>query len=323
MGRAKNCILIVDDSEDVRRLLQEMLRREDYDVIVVESAQKGIALLSENTVDLILMDVLLPAMNGLEACQLIKSMPEWRHIPIIMVTDLEDMEELDRAFSAGAIDYITKPIKKVELLARIRSALALKKEMDERKARETELLAVNGLLEKAIEKLKTLSSLDGLTELPNRRRFDEYLHTEWKRAYRNNIPISLIMLDIDHFKAYNDSYGHLGGDECLKEISRILNKKVRRPGDLVCRYGGEEFAIVLPETNLHGAEVLAENIRKSIEQRKIFHNSSPIHNVVTVSVGVATKIPQLITSWNDLILSADQALYKAKNQGRNRVVLAN
>ncbi|KAB2952881.1 diguanylate cyclase [Heliorestis acidaminivorans] len=324
MQKTENAILIIDDAEDIRFLLQELLKRENYKTIVVHSAQEGISILEEKAqkINLILMDVLMPDMNGIEACQKIKSQRKWRDIPVIMVTALNDMEELDRAFSVGAIDYITKPIKKRELLARIRSALALKKEMDQRKAREIELLSVNGLLEDAVEKLKSLSSLDGLTELPNRRRFDEYLEKEWKRAVRNGTKISLIMLDIDYFKAYNDSKGHLSGDECLKKIAHALKQTVQRSADLVCRYGGEEFAVILPETELAGAEQLAEKMRKHIEHLQIEHSSSPLGEVVTISVGVATEKPETYLTWEELIFRADQALYKAKGAGRNTVITA-
>jgi diguanylate cyclase (GGDEF)-like protein/PAS domain S-box-containing protein len=173
----------------------------------------------------------------------------------------------------------------------------------------------------AEELLRRLSSLDGLTDIPNRRYFDEYLEREWQRAERNSSPLSLIMTDIDYFKAYNDTYGHQGGDDCLKKVAIALKNTLKRPGDFVGRYGGEEFAVILPETDTEGALVVAEALRKSVESLNIEHVNSSISKYVTISLGVAIIIPTTGTTPAILVNFADQALYDAKQQGRNRVSL--
>ncbi|MZP31279.1 diguanylate cyclase [Heliobacterium undosum] len=313
-------ILIIDDAEDIRLYLQAVLASDGYEVYSTASAREALALLLDGpSIDLILLDVIMPEIDGIELCQRIKSDAAWRDIPVIMVTALTNMEDLDRAFAAGAMDYIIKPVKKRELLARIRSALALKTEMDRRKAREEELLRVTAELEEAVRKLQNLSSLDGLTGLANRRRFDEYLASEWKRAIRNGTPMSLILFDIDWFKPYNDTYGHIQGDDCLKAIASLMPEVVRRSSDLVCRYGGEEFAVILPDTSQEGALAVAESIRGAVSEAGIEHRQSPLHRV-TVSVGVATAYPSPSSEPKTLIGYADEALYEAKHQGRNRTV---
>lgn len=169
------------------------------------------------------------------------------------------------------------------------------------------------------EKLQRLSVIDGLTGIGNRRLFDETLGNEWKRVIRDKFPISLILLDIDFFKLYNDSYGHQAGDTCLKQVATALDLCVQRPADLVARYGGEEFAVILPETTLEGASSLAESIRSSIESLKIEHNKSTVSPYVTVSIGVSTLVPERVASYEQLILNADKALYRAKEKGRNQI----
>ena len=265
---------------------------------------------------------MLPDLDGREACRIIKSVDQLRDIPVIMVTALTEVEHLEKAFAAGAIDYITKPINKTELLARSRSALKLKHEMDRRKMREKKLLEVTRQLELAVQKLNLLSSLDGLTGIANRRRFDEYLGTEWKRGQRYSKPLSLIMVDIDFFKAYNDTYGHQAGDECLKAVASIIQRTLLRPEDLLCRYGGEEFSVVLPETDKNGAAFVANKICSAVEITGIPHSGSKASDFLTISLGVATILPTNKLSPADLITAADGALYRAKCEGRNRVSIA-
>jgi len=323
-------ILIVDDSQDSRLLIKTFLNKAGFDdVTPLESPFQAFDLLGlENSgealnVDLILMDVLMPDLDGIEACRRIKAADHLKDIPLIMITAKTEDSTLDEAFNAGAMDYITKPISKVVLLARIRSALALKGEMDRRKDREAKLLETTRQLEAANAKLKEQSNLDGLTGIANRRRFDEYINLEWKRACRRGEPLSLIMIDIDHFKAYNDNYGHLAGDDCLKQVAGALRQGVNRPADLLVRYGGEEFAVILPETHPDGAAGLAETFRSIVELLGIPHDHSPILDKVTVSVGVATCYPDQSSELQGLVARADQALYRAKEAGRNRVEIDN
>ncbi len=322
-------ILIIDDAADNRLLIEKLLKSEGYtDLISLRSAKEAFRYLKIESsffqvpnveVDLILMDIMMPEVDGIKACRKIKSIEPLKNIPIIMVTALSEMKHLQDSFAAGAIDFIQKPFSKIELLARVRSALKLKQEMDFRKAHEQELLAVKQELEKANAELKRISTQDGLTNILNRRSFDEFIETEWKRAIRESTHLSLILIDIDEFKNFNDTYGHLAGDDCLKLVAETLHKQLHRPADRIARYGGEEFAAILPGTHRDGALHVAENLRVLVESLKIHHRKSRVSKYVTISLGVATIQPKKDDSAARLIKLADQALYRAKENGRNRI----
>ena len=324
------CILIVDDSEDIRLLLESILRPAGYDnLLFAESANEayeilGLAKGADETrnVDLILMDVAMPEIDGIEACRYIKEDENLCDIPVVMVTALDEIKLLEVALDKGALDYITKPFNKVELLARIRTALRLKKEVDHRRQHERELIELTEALKNANKGLKELSYLDGLTSVANRRYFDEQINKEWKSKKRHNTPLSLILIDIDFFKAYNDKYGHLAGDDCLRKVAQNLKSTISRPNDFVARYGGEEFAIILPETDMKGAKKVAEDLRLNIELMKV-KLVSGIDKFLTVSLGLASYGADLHpNNIEEMIEAADKALYQAKKEGKNRVGVA-
>jgi diguanylate cyclase (GGDEF)-like protein len=204
-------------------------------------------------------------------------------------------------------------------LARVSAGLHLKRELDARKAREQELMEVTQRLEAANKMLLNRSALDGLTAIPNRRRYDEVLEQEWKRAMRTGRSLSVVMIDVDDFKPYNDTYGHQAGDHCLKRVAGVLSRSVKRPGDFVARYGGEEFAVVLPGTDMAGAREVAETVRQQIEACAMPHTASRAGSVVTISAGAAAMVPGRGDKAVDLVEAADRALYRAKREGRNRV----
>ncbi len=318
-------ILIVDDSEDQLLVLKSILNEKGYESIhLVGSAEEAFDFLGlkdkkkkKGKIDLILMDVIMPKMNGIEACERIKKENGLKDTPVIMITANREEAQLQAAFQAGAMDYITKPINIAELLARIRSALRLKMETDSRKERERELTEMAERLDAANKKLTRMSYLDGLTGVPNRRYFEEFFAREWKNAIRLNSPLSLIMFDIDCFKAYNDTYGHLNGDDCLKKIAGASENALKRPRDFLCRYGGEEFIAVLPGTDKKGALTVAKRFLEKTDKLKIVHKNSTVSKNVTISVGVAAINPDKKSKPTSFIGEVDKALYKAKQSGRN------
>ena len=322
-------ILIVDDSEDQLLVLKSILSGEGYKKIhLVKSADQASEILGlknsykKENIDLILMDINMPDVNGIEACEEIKKHEELRDIPIIMITAHREENHLQSAFHAGAMDYINKPINKTELLARVHSALKLKRETDSRKERERELTEMAELLDEANKQLTRMSYRDGLTGVPNRRYFDEFFVGEWKHAIREKESISLIMVDIDCFKAYNDTYGHLKGDDCLKKVAETLDKALKRPKDFLCRYGGEEFIAVLPNTDEKGVLEVANRFQKEIKKLEIEHEISTANKYVTISIGVATVKPEHTEQTKPFVNAVDKALYAAKQSGRNCIKVA-
>ena len=323
-------ILIVDDDKDIRLLLATYLKKDGYEqIFFAENAKSAYKYLrignfdKKKEIDLIILDIVLGNENGIEICSNIKEKEEYQDIPIIMITAKKEKDYLKNAFAAGAHDYIEKPINKIEFLARIKAALRLREEMKKRKKREKELLKTSKKLKKANKKLEKMASMDGLTGLANRRLFDEVIEREMRRAKRKNNNISLIMADIDNFKAYNDNYGHQAGDECLKKVAKVIESSANRPADLAARYGGEEFAVILPDTENEGAIKVAEKIRKNLISLKIEHEKSDVADFVTLSLGVnSSKITEEVdeNKIEEFIERADKALYEAKENGRNMVV---
>jgi len=323
-------ILIVDGSEDTRELIRAYLTKSGCsNFLFASSADQAYQLLrcDEETswpdypiIDLILMDITMPDITGSEACNKIRTIECYKDTPIIMLSAAADIALLDDAFSNGATDYIKKPIRKIELLARICTALRLKKEMASRKAWEKEIIKLATQLKAANKKLNRLSMTDGLTGIANRRLFDKKIEHEWRRALRAQQPLSLIMIDIDYFKLYNDNFGHQAGDQCLKQVATVLTNTLRRPADFVARFGGEEFIAIIPETNSNAASKIAEALRSAIAALQIPHTRPDKNSWVTVSLGVSGIVPDTGQLFQELINKSDIALYKAKQLGRNRVV---
>jgi diguanylate cyclase (GGDEF)-like protein len=224
-----------------------------------------------------------------------------------MITSLDDEASVDRAFEAGATDYVTKPIHWAVLRQRLRRLL--------------QQAQVYKQLEAANQALQHLANVDGLTGLANRRRFDDYLNTQWINLAQEELPLSLMLCDIDFFKFYNDKYGHPAGDVCLQQVGGVLNQNAQKTQDLVARYGGEEFAVIMPNTHAAGAVHVAKGMQAGVRDLQIVHHGSAVSQYVTLSMGVATIIPTWESSPSDLIVAADKALYQAKADGRDRIIL--
>jgi len=268
----------------------------------------------------ILQDLVMPDADGFALLQQYRAHPDVQNTPIIVLSSKEDPELKAQGFAMGANDYMVKPPNRIELLARIRYHSAAYINRLERDAAFLALRESERKLAEANIQLQRLAEVDGLTGVGNRRRFDEVLQTEWLRASRTKTALSLLLCDVDFFKKYNDTHGHVAGDECLKRVASALGRQLKRPADFVARYGGEEFALVLPETGKDGAVAVAEACRSHIESLAIPNQQEPNARVVTLSIGVATMVPMQDDEPTDLIRNADLALYEAKRLGRNRVV---
>lgn len=320
-------ILLVDDSPAILLLLSTTLKRAGYsDVQFCNSGQAALDFLGIGVpdrelqeVDLILLDIVMPDMDGIEVCRRIRALEKYTDTPILMVTMREEAEVLQKAFIAGANDYIVKPVRELELLARMRSALQLKQEMGRRRQRELELLAVTEQLQQANAALQQLANTDPLTGVGNRRFFDATLPIEWRRARRAKAGLALLLIDIDFFKRLNEMQGYQRGDEILCQVAAAINGSLARGGDLVARYGGEKFAVLLPNTDQEGAQAVAEQIRLAIAALGLEHPQSTLSPWVTVSIGLAVLWPTLEAEMRGLIAAADRALFLAKENGRNRV----
>lgn len=289
-------VLIVDDAKENISILAELLRS-DYKIRAALNGEKALEIaFSDNPPDLILLDVIMPGIDGYEVCKRLKADPLTKRIPIIFVTGKVNEEEEICGFNMGAVDYIKKPFNSVIVKARVAMHIELKQYRDY---------------------LENISYLDGLTGIPNRRKFDEYLEFTWNLATRASMPVSMVMMDIDLFKQYNDNYGHQGGDVCLAHIAHALSKIIARKTDLLARYGGEEFVCILPNTDADSAFIIAEKLRLAVAALGIPHAFSTVDKMVTISVGVATKIPVKNLPSSELIAAADKALYQSKKNGRN------
>ncbi len=328
LEHAKGNILIVDDTPDNLRLLSNMLSRQGYEVRSVINGPMALMGVRAEPPDLILLDINMPQMNGYEVCKQLKKDEHTADIPIIFISALDDVIDKVRAFMTGGVDYITKPFQLEEVLARVENQLTLRRlqrllkaqnEQLQRKIEEHQRAEM--ALQVANKKLQHLAITDELTQVVNRRFFYQYLQEQWEILADVKQPLSLILCDVDHFKTFNDTYGHLAGDECLRQIAQAIRSTLKRSPDLVGRYGGEEFILLLPYTDAAGAFEVATAVLGAIQGLKIKHEYASETGYVTVSLGVSTVIPDRAENPGNLIKVADTALYAAKAQGRNCVML--
>lgn len=307
-------VLMVDDQAMVGEAMRRMLSTEsDIRFHFCTNPLNAIEVANEVGATVILQDLVMPDVDGMHMVAQYRANAGTRDIPVIVLSSKEDPLIKRDAFTRGANDYLVKLPDPIELIARVR---AHSRSFQTQK----ELLLLQKKLEASNAVLRQLSTQDGLTGLANRRHFDDIVEREWRRCQRSGKQMSLIMIDIDGFKLYNDHYGHQGGDDCLRMVAQALKAGMLRGGDTVARYGGEEFAIILPETDTQGAAAVGERLREGVEDLHLSHEKSPCSDHVTISVGVATCTPSLKTAPERLIQEADRALYQAKRNGRNRVI---
>ncbi len=290
-------LLIVDDDAANIDMIYATLG-DEYEIVFARNGQQCLELARTALPDVILLDVMMPGMDGYTVCTHLKADASTANIPVVFITGLGDVAAETRGLEAGAVDYVTKPISPAVVRLRVRNQIELKR---------------------AREQLQKLAITDGLTGLANRRHFDVRLDIEIRRLARSQAPLSLLMLDVDHFKLFNDAYGHVAGDQCLRQVASTLDDAVSRAPDLAARYGGEEFAAILPETDHEGAVALAERLRDRVAASGIPHRASLVAQHVTVSVGIVTVRCNALQMPSDLIALADAQLYRAKHEGRDRV----
>jgi diguanylate cyclase (GGDEF)-like protein len=291
-------VLIVDDVATNVKILADALR-DEYRIKVASNGADALETArTEPRPDLILLDIMMPEMDGYEVCRRLKNQPETSKIPVIFVTAKSTENDETLGFSLGAIDYITKPFSIPVVKARVRNHVTLKRQADQ---------------------LEQISLLDALTQIPNRRYFDEALLREWQSAARQQQPISLLMIDIDHFKAYNDCHGHSHGDQALRQVAHLLAGGLRQRQDIVARYGGEEFVVILPATANQEAQQIAEELRQQVIGLQLHLGASNDAAPLSISIGCATTTASGNGAALELLQLADQLLYRAKENGRNRV----
>ncbi|MDZ5603521.1 PleD family two-component system response regulator [Pseudomonas sp. RP23018S] len=316
-------VLLVDDQAMIGEAVRRGLANEDnIDFHFCADPHQAVAQAIRIKPTVILQDLIMPGLDGLTLVREYRNNPATQDIPIIVLSTKEDPLVKSAAFAAGANDYLVKLPDNIELVARIRyhsrSYMTLLQRDEAYRAlrvSQQQLLDTNLMLQR-------LMNSDGLTGLSNRRHFDEYLELEWRRAMREQNQLSLLMIDVDYFKAFNDTFGHLAGDEALRQVADAIRRSCARPSDLPARYGGEEFALVLPNTSPGGARLVAEKLRQTVLALDIAHTTPQADSRLTVSIGLATHTPAIGSPCRQLISAADKGLYTAKNEGRNRVVVA-
>ena len=319
-------ILVVDDNPANIELLVAILGGRGYRCRVANNGPRALAAARAHVPDLVMLDIAMPGMDGYEVCRQLKSDAATRATPVIFLSALNGAIDKVEAFGAGAADYIGKPFQLEEVVARVENQVRIARMQREVEARNVELARVNAellaatrRLEDGNAQLRKLSESDGLTGVANRRLFDGSLLAAWAEARLRGGEVGLALIDIDHFKEYNDACGHLAGDDCLKRVARALDAEASAAGALVARYGGEEFSVLVADPARTDLRTLAETLRARVEFEALPHPRSPMSRVVTVSIGLATRAPGATLEPALLIDAADQALYRAKAAGRNRV----
>ena len=308
-------VLIVDDSATIRAAISAAVVSMGLEPVPAQTGERGIELFLAAPPKVVLLDVMLPGIDGYETAKRMRAGLPDTWVPIIFLSSSEYDQDLERAIESGGDDYLTKPVSPVVLSAKIRALQRLEK-MHQR------LVELSAALTATNQRLETLSQQDGLTGIANRRAFDHRLGMHFAQAVRKREALSLALCDVDHFKRFNDCYGHLAGDECLRQIAAALARCGKRATDLTARYGGEEFALILPDTPPEGALKVLQAVRDELASLAIAHERSDCASVVTLSIGLATYDPERDKQTTDLVGRADDALYRAKNLGRNRIVSA-
>lgn len=297
MERGRQKVLIVDDEKTNLKVMSQLLK-EDVEVLLAKDGNQAIKKANQFKPDLILLDVVMPGMDGFEVLKQLKRDLITSAIPVIFVTALVDVDNEEKGLELGACDYIQKPFHMASVKARVRLHLQLSRQQ---------------------KMLEQLANIDPLTSIANRRKYAEVFDTEWQVAIRNKSPMSLVMIDIDYFKKYNDHYGHAAGDRALKKVARVLSNQLRRPKDFIARYGGEEFVLILPDISYPGTIIVLEACCKAVEELQIEHVKLGVHQNLTISAGGYNCLPNSQDSQETALKMADDMLYRAKQQGRNCV----
>ncbi len=316
-------VLLVDDQQIIGEAIRRALVSEsDMHFHFCSKSAEAIGVAEEIKPTVILQDLVMPGVDGLTLVRQYRASPITKDIPILVLSTKEEPAIKSEAFTAGANDYLVKLPDKIELIARIRYHSKAYLNQLRRDEADRALRQIQQQLKEANIELQRLNNVDALTGASNRKHFNEHIETEWKRALREQTPLSVLMIDVDDFKRFNDTYGHLAGDEALRKVAETARKIATRPTDLAARFGGEEFVIVLPSTTLDGAKTVGEKLCQSIEDLQMPHSASTVGKFLTVSVGGASIIPgREDVSCLPLIEAADVALYEAKKSGKNRVVM--
>ncbi|SHI75212.1 diguanylate cyclase (GGDEF) domain-containing protein [Malonomonas rubra DSM 5091] len=299
-------LMIVDDEETTRLILKNIFKK-DYQLIICANGEDALLKAKSERPDLILLDIMMPGIDGYGVAQHLYEDVATKNIPIIFLTALDGVNDEVQGLKIGAVDYVTKPIQPEIVRLRVGNHLMLKRQASQ--------------LKRQAEQLALLADLDGLTGIMNRRALDRELQRELNRAARAELPIGLLMIDIDYFKSYNDTYGHLVGDRCLQKVAHCLQNFLPRRTDIIARYGGEEFCCVLFNTDFEGMELIATRLAKAVSDLQIPHAGSGNGEYLSISIGGCSIDPMSLTRPEDIISCADQHLYQAKHSGRAKISL--